>query len=78
MTPDPDCLTIHDGIAVALNRMVEGGYRHVPLVNAEHEPVGILVMRDVVRYVVSFFPTEVLNQPPHSEHAPPDRSIDGG
>ncbi len=78
MTADPDCLTIYDGIAVALNRMVEGGYRHVPLVNAEHEPVGILVMRDVVRYVVSFFPAEVLNLPPHSEHDPPDRSIDGG
>ena len=78
MTRDPDCLTIHDGIAVALNRMVEGGYRHIPLVNADHAPVGILVMRDVVRYVVSFFPAEVLNLPPHSEHDPPDRSIDGG
>ena len=58
--------------------MVTGGYHHIPLVNAEQAPVGILVMRDVVRYVVSFFPAEVLNLPPYSEHAPPDRSIYGG
>lgn len=78
MTHDPECLTVHDAIAFALNRMVAGGYRHIPLVNAEHAPVGILVMRDVVRYVVSFFPAEVLNLPPHSEYDPPDHSIEGG
>jgi len=78
MTPDPDCLTPHDTIAAALNRMAEGGFRHVPLVDRKGSPVGMLVMRDVVRYVVSFFPAEVLNQPPHSEHRPPDRDLDGG
>ena len=78
MTPDPDCLTPEDSIAFALNRMVVGGYRHIPLVNPAHEPVGILVMRDVVGYVVSFFPAEVLNAPPHSEHDPPDRQREGG
>ncbi len=78
MTPDPQCLTPHDSIAMALNRMAEGGYRHVPLVDAGGAPVGMLVMRDVVRYVVSFFPAEVLNVPPHSEHAPPDRDLHGG
>ena len=78
MTPDPECLSIHDAIASALNRMVVGGYRHIPLVNVDRAPVGILVMRDVVRYVVSFFPAEVLNLPPHSEHDPPDRNLEGG
>ena len=78
MTPDPDCLTPEDSIAFALNRMVVGGYRHIPLVNPAHEPVGILVMRDVVGYVVSFFPAEVLNAPPHSAHNLPDRHRDGG
>ena len=78
MTPDPDTLTPDDTIAYALNRMVEGGYRHVPLVDQSHKPIGILVMRDVMAHVVSFFPSEVINVPPHSEYNPPDRSIDGG
>jgi CBS domain-containing protein len=78
MTADPACLSPHDSIAMALNRMAVGGYRHVPLVDGGGRAVGILVMRDVVRHVVAHFPAEVLNQPPHSEHAPPDHSADGG
>ncbi len=78
MTADPDCLTLEDPIALALNRMAVGGYRHVPLVDAARKPVGLLVMRDVIRYIVEYFPREVLNAPPHSEHAPPDRAVDGG
>jgi CBS domain-containing protein len=78
MTPDPDCLTPQDTIAMAMNRMGVGGYRHVPLVDAERRPVGMLVMRDVVRYIVSFFPVVALNLPPHSEHSPPERNTDGG
>lgn len=78
MTPNPDCLTPYDSIAFALNRMVQGGYRHIPLVDADGRPVGMLPMRDVMGYIVSFFPSEVLNLPPHSEHSPPDRNPDGG
>ena len=35
-------------------------------------------MRDVVAYIVSFFPGEIFNVPPHSEHNPPDRAAEGG
>ena len=78
MTPDPECLTPYDSIAFALNRMAQGGYRHVPLTNANGDPVGLLPMRDVVGYVAAFFPREVLNAPPHSECNPPDRRAEGG
>jgi CBS domain-containing protein len=78
MTRDPDCLTPEDPIAFAMNRMGVGGYRHVPLVDDERRPVGMLVMRDVVRYILQHFPAEALNVPPHSEHAPPDRDLEGG
>ncbi|MFQ5504163.1 MAG: cyclic nucleotide-binding/CBS domain-containing protein [Planctomycetota bacterium] len=78
MTRNPVCLTPHDTIAFALNRMVVGGYRHIPLVDPAGQPEGILAMRDVMSYVVSFFPTEVLSVPPHSEHNPPERELDGG
>lgn len=78
MTPHPDCLAPDDSIAFALNRMVQGGYRHIPLIDGDGRPVGLLPMRDVMSYIVSFFPSEVLNVPPHSEHNPPDRNPDGG
>ena len=78
MTSDPVCLTTHDSIAFALGRMVVGGYRHIPLVNSTGDLEGLLTMRDVMTYVVSFFPDEVLNLPPHSEHNPPERGVDGG
>ena len=78
MTPNPDCLAPHDSIAFALNRMIHGGYRHIPLIDSEGAPLGLLSMRDVVGYIVSYFPSEVLNVPPHSEHNPPDRSAVGG
>ncbi|MGI9354173.1 MAG: CBS domain-containing protein [Rhizobiaceae bacterium] len=78
MNHDPDTLTPDDTIAFALNRMVEGGYRNVPLVDLAQRPVGLLTMRDVMAHVISYFPAEVINVPPHSEHNPPDRSVDGG
>lgn len=78
MTPKPDCLTPDDSIALAMNRMGVGGYRHVPLVDSQHRPVGMLVMRDVVRYILLFFPAEALNVPPHSEVDPPERNAEGG
>jgi hypothetical protein len=35
-------------------------------------------MRDIIAYGLSFFPEEVLGLSPHSEHNPPERSVDGG
>jgi len=78
MTPDPECLTPDDSIALALNRMVQAGYRHVPLVGPNGAPVGLLRLRDVIGHLTSFFPREVINAPPHSECNPPDRMAVGG
>jgi CBS domain-containing protein len=78
MTAKPEVLTPHDPIALAMNRMGMGAYRHVPLVDNEGRPVGLLVMRDVVRYIVRFFPDVALNVPPHSVHEPPERNVEGG
>ena len=78
MTANPEVLTPHDPIALAMNRMGMGAYRHVPLVDPRGRPVGLLVMRDVVRYIVRFFPGEALNVPPHSVHEPPERNVEGG
>ena len=63
MTPDPEVLRLDDPIVYALHRMSVGGYRHVPLVDDGGRPVGILSVKDIVHYVVSFFVSDVLTLP---------------
>jgi CBS domain-containing protein len=64
MTADPEALSPSDAIVFALNKMSLGGFRHIPLVNEAYEPVGIISVKDVVDYIVDFFPAEVLTVPP--------------
>lgn len=68
MTAEPECLTLDDDIAFALNRMAVGGYRHVPLVDAQRRPTGVVAMRHIVEHLVDIFPREVLNLPPTPSH----------
>ncbi|MGH7804006.1 MAG: CBS domain-containing protein [Candidatus Binatia bacterium] len=64
MTEDPESLPADAEIAWAVNRMSLGGFRHVPLVDEEGRPVGILSVKDVVNYLAEFFPDEVMKLPP--------------
>jgi CBS domain-containing protein len=66
MTADPETLHLEDGIAVALNLMSAKGFRHIPVVDDDARPVGIVAMRDIVRFIVSMFPDTVHNVPPDS------------
>ncbi len=76
MTPDPETLGLDDGIAFALNRMVVGGYRNVPVVDENGALVGVLSQREVVHYIVSVLPSHVINLPPVPDLEA--RSEDGG
>ena len=69
MTPDPEVLPVEASIAWVLNKMAVGGFRHVPVVDAEEHPVCVVSVRDVVEFLVDFFPNDVLNLPP--EYGPP-------
>jgi CBS domain-containing protein len=68
MTADPEALSLDHKLAYALNKMVIGGYRHVPLVEADGRPVGMISVRDVVEFIVERFPDDVLNLPPDPAH----------
>jgi CBS domain-containing protein len=68
MTPEPECLTLDDGIAFALNMMSVGGFRHIPLIDGEGRPTGVVAMRNIVDFMVDLFPAEVLNLPPSPAH----------
>lgn len=63
MTADPESLRPTDSIAYALNKMGLGDYRHIPLVDKAQSPVGIISVKDIVNYLVRFFPKEIMNLP---------------
>ena len=77
MTPNPEVLHPDDPIVYALHRMSVGGYRHVPLVDDRGRPVGIVSVKDIVHYVVSFFVSDVLTLPPDPARRDAWRGRDG-
>ena len=52
MTSDPVVLRPDDSIAVAINKMAVGGFRHIPLVVDGHA-TGIVSARDVFKHILS-------------------------
>jgi CBS domain-containing protein len=64
MTPDPITLPADVGVAYALNKMVVDGLHRLPLVDAEGRPTGVVSMGNIIAYLSSFFPKEILNLPP--------------
>ncbi|MCP4005867.1 MAG: CBS domain-containing protein [bacterium] len=64
MTGKPETLRPEHGIALALNMMSEGGFRHIPLTDTGGRPVGIVAMRDIVRFICTMFPDVTSAIPP--------------
>lgn len=50
MTANPFTLTLHSPIAQAVHLMSDNGFRHVPLIDENNHPVGIISFRDVVHF----------------------------
>ncbi len=70
MTPDPVTVNLDDTIRCAIKRMQKGGYRHLPVVNEQGKPVGILSVKRIVHYMVGHFPSTVYNLPPRMQSVP--------
>jgi CBS domain-containing protein len=51
MTRDPVVLRGNDSIAVAIQKMAIGGFRHIPLVR-DGKPVGVVSAADVFRHIL--------------------------
>lgn len=65
MTADPVVVSDRDSIGAAIRRMEEGGYRHLPVVDAAGRVVGMLSVKRIVHYLVEHYPKTVHNQPPN-------------
>jgi CBS domain-containing protein len=55
MTPDPVTVHLHDNPARVLNLMTSGGFRHVPVVDADDKLVGIIGTRRLTAYLQKHF-----------------------
>ena len=66
MIADPQTAKPEDSLNTAILYMAHGNYRHVPIVDTENCPIGMVSIRDVISYLVEEFPQEVLTLPPEA------------
>jgi CBS domain-containing protein len=78
MSSPPERLSLDDTLGFALHKMSVGHFRHLPLVDADGRPVGLITQQEGVRYLAGFFPAEVINHPPRSVEQSPPRNRYGG
>jgi CBS domain-containing protein len=69
MSRDPERLRPKDSVAYALQKMSVGRFRHVPVVDDQAVPVGMITTRDLIDFLVELCPEEILNLPPQPELA---------
>jgi CBS domain-containing protein len=68
MKADPQTAHVEDSLDTAILYMAQGGYRHIPIVNEQNQPVGIVSIRHIISYLVEHFPQEVLTLPPKPDN----------
>lgn len=64
MSDVPASIPADANVAAAIQRMSFGGYRRLPIVDAQNKPKGVLQSSGIVHYLVQHFPKTVYNQPP--------------
>ena len=64
MVADPVTINPDTSIAAAILRMSSGGYRRLPVIDAQGQPVGVLPVSAIMHYLVEHFPQTIYNQSP--------------
>jgi CBS domain-containing protein len=73
MSRDPATARATDTVASAIEKMSRGGYRRLPVVDAQGQPVGVIGVAGIVHFLVEHFPQTVYNLPPKPNPAMPER-----
>jgi CBS domain-containing protein len=76
MTTDPVCVGTRDPVRQVLMLMYQGGYRHIPIVDATGQVAGCVRHKDIAACLVDHFAEYVLNLPPDPEQIA--RTPEGG
>jgi CBS domain-containing protein len=71
MSTRPITIGLDAPLAAALAAMVDGGYRHVPVVDDHDRQVGLLSSRVILRFIADHYPEAVLNLPPRLSQVMP-------
>jgi CBS domain-containing protein len=64
MTTRPAVLEASSTVGDAIERMAQGGYRHLPIVDEGGVPLGVAAVRGIVHYLVDHFPQTIYTLPP--------------
>jgi CBS domain-containing protein len=70
MTTNLVTVTMKDSIRIAVRRMQAGGYRHLPVIDDDNKPAGVVSAMSVIQYLVDHYPSAVYNQPPDPSAVP--------
>jgi CBS domain-containing protein len=73
MSSPPATIASSATVSDAIHVMAQGGYRHLPIVENENKPTGVLAVHGIVHYLVDHFPETVYNLPPDPKAAPRER-----
>jgi CBS domain-containing protein len=71
MSDRPLTIGLSQTLAEAIQAMVEGSYRHIPVINDDGHQVGLLSSRVILRFIADQYPEAVLNLPPHLQQVLP-------
>ena len=71
MTPDPKCLKANRFVSEALDPMVKGSYRHLPIQGEDGEFVGVLTIHNLFTFLAELMPVQLLNLPPRPHQQMP-------
>jgi len=64
MTNKPEILYSDDSIAFALNKMIDGGFRHIPIVHTKSKEIFVISMQDIINSIGDFYFDDIVNLPP--------------
>jgi len=51
MSANPITIKANESVAVALEQMIDGRFRHLPIVNLDGTPIGVLSIRDIMYFL---------------------------
>jgi CBS domain-containing protein len=73
MSSPPATISNSATVGEAIRIMSDGGYRHLPIIDGQNRPTGVLATQGIVHFLVDHFPATVYNLPPDPKASTRDR-----
>jgi CBS domain-containing protein len=75
MTRSPKVIDESASVLQAMELMEQGHIRHLPVIGDGGRSIGILTLKDIIHYLVEYFPATVYNLPPTPSLTQPAREV---